>query len=185
MADVSPLPRGDGTGRGSIVTAFRRFTIASAVIAAATTGGIVTLSAPASGSQKAANDEPPPLEETFDYPNADQIFHDRGIRLLKGDGRILLVDCGSEPNLLVVESRIKPKPAGDFCFKVKGGAGWLTLNIAESYFLDGDGKNLLTAKIEVDGQTKTVNVAKVGHTPIGEAAGEGPAALVELRVKKG
>jgi hypothetical protein len=46
-----------------------------------------------------ADNPQPPIEENYDYPGAEKIFQERGIRLRKGDGHILLVDYSSGTGL--------------------------------------------------------------------------------------
>jgi hypothetical protein len=166
-----------------VLTLPRTALVGAAACALLATGALA-LSSPASAEDP---NTPGPIEENYDYPNAEAIYAERGIRLKKGDGRILLVDCpANRTGLLVVESRIHPKPAGDFCFQIKGGKGFVTMELPAAYFIVGDGKNLLTAKVTTEGETSTVDVKKDGHTPIGESSDpqgrEG--ALVELRVKQ-
>ena len=79
----------------------------------------------ASAAVTAHADDPqqPSLEETYDYPGADAILAGRGIRLIKGDGHITLATCASGTGQAEVWSRSK----GQFCFRITGSSGWLTL----------------------------------------------------------
>ncbi|MFD6072718.1 MULTISPECIES: hypothetical protein [Amycolatopsis] len=127
-----------------------------------------------------ADDTPPPIVETYDYPGADRILAERNITLLKGDGRVLLVDCVSGGDLIVVQSyKIK---GGDACFRVTGTPGYVTMQIPETYFIKGDShtsKATLTAK----STTETVDIRPGQWTPVGEALpNHDPAALLEIRV---
>ncbi|BCJ56720.1 hypothetical protein Jiend_01420 [Micromonospora endophytica] len=45
-----------------------------------------------------AEDTPPSIVEDFSYPGNAEILSSSGIKLIKGDGRIMLADCGSNPN---------------------------------------------------------------------------------------
>ena len=117
----------------------------------------------------AAEDQPPSLVETYDYPGADQIFALRGIRLLKGDGHILLVDCVSGTGQAEVWSRSK----GHICFDVRGATGALTMEIPETYLLLGAGGHNIAATLVIDGVTSSVTVLKNEFRGIGES---GPAA---------
>jgi hypothetical protein len=139
------------------------------------------IAAPAGAtSGTAADDTPPPIVETYDYPGAAQIFAERNITLLKGDGHVLLVDCASGGDLIVVQSyKIK---GGDACFRVTGTPGYVTMQIPETYFIKGDthtAKATLTAK----STTETVNIVQGQWTPVGESLpNHDPAALLEIRV---
>lgn len=119
----------------------------------------------------------PGLEENYDYPNAGNLLAEKKLRLLKGDGHILLVDCGGA-DLVEVLSR----SGGRFCFQVKGAQGYLTLELPETYLIKG-GNHPLTAKVTIDGETKTVTVKKNEWAPVGEGSSpnSGPATLLEIR----
>ncbi|WP_206796865.1 hypothetical protein [Amycolatopsis sp. MtRt-6] len=127
-----------------------------------------------------ADDTPPPIVETYDYPGADRILAERNITLLKGDGHVLLVDCASGGDLIIVQSyKIK---GGDACFRVTGTPGFVTMQIPETYFIKGDShtaKATLTAK----STTETVTIQPGQWTPVGESMpNHDPAALLEIRV---
>jgi hypothetical protein len=145
--------------------------------ATAALGGILlvagmTLSTSASAAGQDAQEQGS-LVETFEYPNGNSV---PGIELKKGDGRILHVPCPADKRgVVIIESYVG---STDFCFQVKGGKGYLTMNVPKSYMLDGDGKNLLTVSYITNGETKTEDVAKDSYTPI--PAGS---TVIELRVK--
>ncbi len=147
-------------------------------LAALVTTVIVTPAGATGGT--AADDAPPPIVETYDYPGADRIFAERNITLLKGDGHVLLVDCVSGGDLIIVQSyKIK---GGDACFRVTGTPGYVTMQIPETYFIKGDShtaKATLTAK----STTETVAIQPGQWTPVGESMpNHDPAALLEIRV---
>lgn len=157
-----------------------RLLVLSAVGGAAVFAGTTAFT----GATSARADDPrpaetqPPIEENYDYPFADKIFAERGIRLIKGDGRILLVDCGG-PDLVEVLSRSK----GKFCFQVKGTrGGYVTMELPETYLIKGD-SHPIAAKVIVDGETEIVPVNKNEWVPVGEGTdpNSGPATLLEIR----
>jgi hypothetical protein len=135
------------------------------------------------GLVAAADEAPPPIEENYDYPNADQIFAERGIKLIKGDGHILFADCAANADQMRVRSRRWPGALGEFCFRVRGTRGFVTLELPETYLILGD-SHAATAKVTVDGETEAVTIPK--NTWVGVGEGEnpnnGPATLLELRV---
>jgi len=157
--------------------------LSAGVVVIATALAMTAVHAGAASTTDTA-DTQPAIEEPGDYPNADQIFAQRGIRLLKGDGRILLVDCGNRTDVVVVESRIRPKPGGDFCFHVRAARGYVKLSLPKAYFIRGDGTHVLDAAVTIGDETEVVKVKKDGYTPIGETSDpeERPGTLVELRV---
>lgn len=158
---------------GIDVRRLSRITLMAALVCAA-----FAIAAPV-GAQ--ADDPPQPsIEETFEYPGADEIFGQRGIRLVKGDGHIVLADCVKGTSQAEVWSRNK----GQYCFRVTGSTGYLTLELTEFYLVKGAGGQEMAAKVIVDGNEETVAVKKSTWVSIGEGAdpGNGPATLVELRV---
>jgi len=126
-----------------------------------------------------ADDTPPPIVEDYSYPGADRILAERGLKLIKGDGHILLADCAAGTGQAEVWSRTK----GNFCFKVSGASGWLTMEVPEAYLLVGAGGHTIAAKVVVDGVTSSVAVGKGEFRGIGEGGdpNSGPATLLEFR----
>jgi hypothetical protein len=169
-------------GKEGPVGLWTRLTVLGAAGGAAVLAVTSGLAGPA-GAQGEV--EQPSIVETYEYPSADKIFAEQGIRLIKGDGRILLVECGDRTGVLQVWSRIKN---GDepFCFQVKGGHGYLTMMLPKVYGTIGDQRSALTAKVTAGGATETVDVRKDGWTEIGEGTtpGSAPATLLELQVSK-
>lgn len=132
----------------------------------------------ASTASAAPADEPPPLEETYDYPGAAKIFAERGILLKKGDGHILLTSCSPSGDFLEVRSRNRDS----FCFRVTGATGYLTLELTDTFLILGDSRHTTVANYSVDGQSGTKTVAPGGAEGIGEGAGQHTATLLEIRV---
>jgi hypothetical protein len=121
----------------------------------------------------------PGIEEDYDYPQAEKILEERGIRLGKGDGHIVLVDCATGAGLVEVWSRSK----GQFCFRIVGTVGSLSLDLPEVYLIKGGGHHIIQATVTVGGQVKTVPVRANTWTSVGEGADaeSGPATLLEFR----
>jgi hypothetical protein len=119
----------------------------------------------------------PSIEETHDYPFADNIFAARKIRLIKGDGNITLVECGSSANLIEVHSY---KADDKFCFRVRGSEGYLTMELADVYGIKGD-SHTVAAKVSIDDKEKSVDVPKGQWTGVGVGANENAATLLEIR----
>ncbi len=78
----------------------------------------------------------------FGYPNADKILAEKHITLKRGDGHILLADCGSATDLMEVWSRANEK----ICFRVTGTKGYLTLEIPAVFAVKG---NAYSAKVDM------------------------------------
>ncbi|MDG4779046.1 hypothetical protein O7614_05220 [Micromonospora sp. WMMD961] len=100
-----------------------------------------------------AAEEMPSLVEDFSYPGAAAIEQARDIELIKGDGRITLVDCTTNPELIRVESLLRT----DFCFLVKGDTGWLSLRL-DGVFLIHSGDQRVAAKVAANGTEETINI---------------------------
>ncbi|MFB4285810.1 trypsin-like serine protease [Nonomuraea sp. MTCD27] len=123
---------------------------------------------------KAAEDVnvPGSVVEDFRYPGAESIEE---IELIRGDGRITLVECTTDPQLITVESVGRSK----FCFRVKGDTGWLSLRL-DSVFLVGSGDQVVEATITADGEEQTVVVPEGQVRPTGTTDPDF-AVLLELR----
>lgn len=138
----------------------------------------------------AAEDTPPSIVEDYAYPGAAQVLAQRGIKLIKGDGHIVLTDCGSTPHnppadLILVQSNDLTLPGGtNFCFKASGASGLLTMEIPQVYFLRGDGTRTIAAKVEVKDDPTVVEVEEVlprEWQPVGVGQDRGDATILELR----
>ncbi|GAA1968449.1 hypothetical protein GCM10009754_46830 [Amycolatopsis minnesotensis] len=155
--------------------------VASAVgaaVAAAVIGVSAAAVAVAGPSSNAPGDDLPQRSTVEDrsYPGAAKILAERSISLKSGDGRILLVDCGSAPDLVEVYSRTK----GTFCFKIIGATGYLALDLPETYTVKGN-SHRLQVSLTAQGRTTTATVEKESWTPVGEGTGGAPSVLVEIR----
>ncbi|MFC5922792.1 hypothetical protein [Micromonospora vulcania] len=137
-----------------------------------------------------AEDAPPSIEEDYSYPGAAQVLAQKGIKLIKGDGHITLVDCGSNPNrppddLILVQSNDLTLPGGiNFCFRAKGSSGLLTMEIPKVYFVRSDDTRTIAAKVEVADDPAVVEVEEVKPKewqPVGVGQERGDATLLELR----
>jgi hypothetical protein len=143
----------------------------SRILAAALTlGGVIAAyaigAAPASADlTPAAATAPGYAVEDFAYPQAERIYAERGILLKRGDGHIVLADCGSQSGLLEVWSR---QSAEKYCFRVTGDHGYLSLELPSVYGIKG---NDYTTEVNmtVDEEEKTFQVEKNSWTPVGES----------------
>ncbi|MBB5476297.1 hypothetical protein [Micromonospora parathelypteridis] len=159
--------------------------VGGAAVVLASTAAVVISQLPSS-----AEDTPPSIVEDYSYPGAAQVLAQRGIKLIKGDGHITLVDCGSRPNnppedLILVQSNDLTLPGGsNFCFKPTGASGLLTMEIPKVYFVRGDNTNTLAAKVEVKDDPTVVEVEEVTPLewqPVGVGQERGDATILELR----
>jgi hypothetical protein len=176
--------RGRHTEAGDLV---RRTTI---VLALSAVSAVVLSGSVAAFAGAAADEQPSSLVEDYSYPGAAQVEAARGIKLIKGDGHISLIDCGSDPNLppenlILVQSSRQGTPAEtNYCFKAIGTSGLLTMEIGEVYFIRGEGERTIGAKVEVQDATPVVETERVDPgewQPIGIGQGRGEATLLELR----
>ncbi|MBB5890740.1 hypothetical protein [Kutzneria kofuensis] len=144
----------------------------------------MSISASTAARQSAQSaDGQPSLVEDFSYPGADKILADRGIKLISGDGHLLLVDCVNVATLIEVHASSLTDHSNDpghYCFKVNGASGDLKLELTDAYQVKGDSHNV-QAKVSVDGQSSTVNVDKNRWTGIGVGADSHAATLLELK----
>ncbi|NYT95721.1 hypothetical protein [Salinispora sp. H7-4] len=125
--------------------------------------------------------EPSSLVEDYSYPGAAQIEADKQIKLIKGDGKIMLAECGSADDLIQVmsyNSESEPK----YCFEVLGPSGILALEIPNVFFIWA-GDEEVTATVTVDGVEKDpVVVGANDGEPVGNNDPDNHAVLLELRV---
>lgn len=127
---------------------------------------------------------PPAAIENYDYPGADRILAEKGIKLKKGDGHILLAECDQAAQqirvLTVADDSVGRE--GTYCFKALGKTGRLTLELPRVFVVQA-ADHPVSADLTANGQTTTVDVAKGETESVGEAASGGvKSVLVELRV---
>jgi hypothetical protein len=115
--------------------------------------------------------DPRSLVEDFSYPGAESIDD---IELIKGDGRIMMVNCTNDRDLIKVESL-----GLDYCFRVKGDTGWLRLRV-EGVFLIASGDQTVTATFTANGEEQTAVIPESEIAPIGTTDPD-YAVLLELR----
>ncbi|MCC2277216.1 hypothetical protein LKL35_17585 [Streptomyces sp. ET3-23] len=134
-------------------------------------------------------DTPPSGVEDFQYPQADKIFKERGIKLKTGDGHITLVTCDSRPGLIEVYARgmqdTDPVGHGKFCFRVTGKTGYLSLELPQVYGAKGNDYNV-NVNMQTSTETKSFLVDKNKWTAVGESADPQarPFTLLEIVAKK-
>jgi hypothetical protein len=162
----------------------------SMVLALAAAGALVTSGSVMALASASADDPAASLVEDYSYPGAAQVETTRGIKLIKGDGHIMLADCGADPNLppenliLVQTSRLGSPDDTNFCFKATGAKGFLTMEVDDVYFIRGERDRTVAAKVEVQEATPVTETERVDPgewQPIGVGQGRAAATLVELR----
>jgi hypothetical protein len=167
--------------------------VGGAAVAAAWAGGTPDAQGPITA---ATADEMPPIIETFEYPNAEQIFQRTGVRLVRGDGHVVIADCQTPPvnNLGVIKVRtteIATIDNGVVCFKVLNSTGFLQLEVPAVYEIRGDGQKSgtghnITAIVKTeDGVLPPILVKPSESTEvgIGKSADNKPTTLLELRIR--
>lgn len=156
-------------------------------ISVLTLAGVATLGF---GYPSLAEDVPSSIVEDFSYPGASQVEADLGIKLIKGDGHIVLADCGANPSnppadLILVQSNDFSLPdRRNFCFSTKGASGYLTMEIPKVYFVRGDDTHTVAAKVEVKDDPTVVETERVDPgewQPMGVGQSRGDATVLELR----
>ncbi|MCO1577905.1 hypothetical protein M8C13_19305 [Crossiella sp. SN42] len=101
--------------------------------------------------------------ERYLYPGSDRIFAERGIRLISGDGHIVLTTCvpGGAGQVVVNSTKF----ADPVCFQVTGATGSLTMSIPEVYSIKGDG-HFGKATVTTGSAQTTTEIKKNSWTPI-------------------
>jgi hypothetical protein len=126
-----------------------------------------------------ADEAQPSIEENYDYPDAAKIEAERGIKLIKGDGHIVFVDCATSGTLIQVWSKTSDER---FCFHVTKPNGYVTMELPDVYYIRGDDHDVV-AKVTIDDETESVELEQNTWNPIGEGTSpdSGSATLLELR----
>ncbi|MEU4148420.1 hypothetical protein AB0896_33190 [Streptomyces parvulus] len=147
-----------------------RRTIATGAVAAACAAAVVAATYGGGTGQSpttaVADSQPGYAVEDYNYPQADKIEAERGIVLKRGDGHIVLAECGSETGLLEIYTRANSM----VCFRTTGTSGYLSLEIESVYGAKGasDMDADLTLKAP-DEDVQEVSVPKDAFTPVGES----------------
>jgi hypothetical protein len=171
-------------GRTS-VTSLRKIVIALAASALAAAVGVPALASAATSAPPAANsDLPPSTVESFAYPNAEKIFKEKKIKLVRGDGRITLADCDSTGSqikvMAVTDDNLGTRET--YCFQATAKTGYLSLEVPRVFYLKTS-DHPISADLTADNATTTVNVAKNTFKSVGEGTiGGAQSVLVELRI---
>ncbi|MCP2327036.1 V8-like Glu-specific endopeptidase [Hamadaea flava] len=136
----------------------------------------------------------------YPYPGAAEILAAHNVRLISGDGHILLADCGTPAQgdigllkIWTTDETIGDDGAGRVCFQVTASAGVLNLEVPGVYEIRGDGQregtgHPVTAQLRSDaGDQLTVDVDPDGSTPVGLGADKdaSPTMLLQLRAGTG
>lgn len=155
------------------------------------TTGVVVATATVTGSAAAiAADVPPTAVEDFQYPQADKIFKERGIKLKSGDGHIMLVACDSQPGLIEVSAagmaKTDPVGGGRFCFRVTGKSGYLSLELPRVYGAQGNKDYSVNLNMVTATEEKSYKLDKDTWTPVGKTADQQGRdfTLLEITAKK-
>lgn len=117
-------------------------------------------------------EEPAYAVEDFAYPQAARIQEERGFQLKRGDGHIVLTECGEE-GLLRVEGRVKEGGLQEspVCFRVTGSQGYLSMEIPSVYRIVGNDYYTTARMTAGDGEV----VCQIGrNTGVGVGEGQGP-----------
>jgi hypothetical protein len=144
-----------------------------------------------------ADPSPSSLVENFAYPNAAQVLAQQNVKLITGDGHILIADCATpvqgDIGLLKVyttDETIGADGIGRVCFRITAAQGLLTLEVPGVYEIRGDGQKTgagheVTADVKPDGGNPvSVDVDPDGSTQVGVGADpdNAPTTLLKLTV---
>ncbi|MDX3455500.1 hypothetical protein PV396_26790 [Streptomyces sp. ME02-8801-2C] len=182
LAEASAL---EARARGGFPLLFRaRSLVVSGALGFSAVLAGVSIASAEDPPQSPAAVTPPAAIENYEYPGASRILTERGIKLKKGDGRILLAECDQAAQqirvLTVADDSVGRE--GTYCFKALGKAGNLTLELPRVFMVQA-ADHPFSADLTANGATTTVNVAKDKTVSVGEAApGGARSVLVELRV---
>lgn len=158
--------------------------LSRAGIAAGITAAVMAtfLAAPAMAGaardEVVADDLPPFAVETFDYPQSAEIFEEQGFLLKRGDGHIVLAECGSEENLLTLLARGRD----DVCFRTTGTEGFLSLELDSVYGVRTNDSDNTHLAMTAEGAEVEYDIPADTWEGVGEAVDGREHVLVEIRV---
>ncbi|MEU3541282.1 hypothetical protein [Streptomyces paromomycinus] len=140
---------------------------------------------PAEVQQTAADAAMSSAVEDFNYPDAERILKEKGIKLGRGDGHIILSECKNDD--IRVWTTSTSEDGNKYCFKVTGKSGYLTLEVPETFGVQALDRPV-EATLTSDGKKQTVKVTEGTTEQVGVGDGRPGASgkeatLVELRVK--
>lgn len=155
--------------------------LAWAAVTGGTPGASERPGGPAAAVAPVAEEAPGYAVEDFAYPGADRVLAERGITLKRGDGHIVLADCGPT-GLLEIWARGNTEK---ICFRTTGDSGYLTLEIPAVFTVKGN-DYATQVDMTVDGTQQSYDITKNSWTPVGESADEQARdfTLVEIRTTK-
>ncbi len=135
------------------------------------------------------------IVEDYSYPGAAEILATQNVRLISGDGHILLADCATPPQgdigllkVYTTDEQVGAGGVGSVCFKVTASSGWLKLEVPGVYEIRGDGQRTgtgheVTAELTTDaGETIVKDVDPDGSTQVGLGADPNSAPTMLLRL---
>ncbi|RPF21973.1 hypothetical protein [Myceligenerans xiligouense] len=156
--------------------------VAGAAIAAVTVGIFLGGSAMADAArgESVADDVPPFAVETFDYPGAEEILAEQGFLLQRGDGHIVLAECGSEENLL----RLLARSREDVCFRTTGTEGFLSLELDSVYGVRTNDADNTHLEMTAEGDQVEYDIPAETWEGVGEAVDGREHVLLEIRVTR-
>ncbi|MFD8541401.1 hypothetical protein [Streptomyces rubrogriseus] len=114
-----------------------------------------------------ADEGPGYAVEDFNYPGADKIQEEQGLVLKRGDGHIVLAECGSESGLMELWVRYRPEHV---CFRVTGNSGYLSVEIPAVYGIKGAADQSADVTMTVDNEESHYEVPAGALTNVGETA---------------
>ena len=122
--------------------AFARVLVTAAVVG---TAAALSVGAGVAERQSAQDAGDTGLVEDYTYPGADAILANRGIKLISGDGHLVMVDCVNVTGLIEVHAFNAGDHSADpghYCFQVLGMSGDLKLELTDAYQVKGDNKTV-------------------------------------------
>ncbi|MGN9914077.1 hypothetical protein ACTMTJ_41765 [Phytohabitans sp. LJ34] len=161
---------------------------AATVVAAS----VLVLPGAGSAAREVADTQTPAVED-FTHPGAERILAEHGLKVFKGDGHIVFVtsrtydegQCAT--GQIQVEKALEAEPYGVYyCFRTRGTAGFLTLEVPATFGIRG-GDKPIEATAELPDGERTWEVPPNAFVAVEPGSGgEIPqAVLVELRLAAG
>jgi hypothetical protein len=168
------------------------------IAAAVAAGGAAVIAV--TGGVAQADDETAPTSavEDFVYPGAARILAAQNVKLISGNGKIVIADCNNPPDaditfIYVYTLDRRTNGGAPICFQVLRTPGVLTLEVPAVYEIRGDGRvpfsgtgHDVTAVIQPEGGEKTsVELDPDGSVQVGLGANPNgpPTTLLQLTAR--
>lgn len=154
--------------------------VAAAVVLGTVGAGVLAATSASARITSADELRPPSAVEDYNYPQAAEILAEQGFLLKRGDGHIVLAECGSEENLL----RLIARGRDDVCFRTTGAEGFLSLELESVHGVRTNDSDNTHLTMTAEGDQAEYDIPADTWEGVGEAVDGREHVLLEIRVTR-